>query len=134
MKAREVSREEAEQYAKEEGLLFVEASAKSGLNVEQAFVDSSIDILEKIKNGAFDDNRVCPNFISTFPLSLNLQFSPPESNFPNPSPTSLWKLVGESLVALRDVRYSNHISRFLILVDWALSMHGISLETTLRLS
>ncbi|CAA7271145.1 unnamed protein product [Cyclocybe aegerita] len=56
-KAREVPYEEAERYAKEEGLLFVEASAKSGLNVEQAFVDASRDILAKIKRGVFDDDR-----------------------------------------------------------------------------
>lgn len=57
-KAREVTYAESEQFAKDEGLLFVEASAKSGLNVEQAFVDASVDILDKIKNGVFDDNRV----------------------------------------------------------------------------
>lgn len=57
-KAREVPYEEAELWAKEEGLLFVEASAKSGLNVEEAFVEASRDILEKIKKGVFDDERV----------------------------------------------------------------------------
>jgi len=56
-KAREVPYEEAERWAKEEGLLFVEASAKSGHNVEQAFVDASRSILEKIKRGVFDDDR-----------------------------------------------------------------------------
>jgi Ras-related protein Rab-2A len=61
-KARAVSYEEAESFAKREGLLFVEASAKLGLNVEQAFVDASVDILEKIKKGVFDDNRVCAYF------------------------------------------------------------------------
>ncbi len=43
---------------KKKGLLFVEASAKSGLNVEQAFLDASRDILEKITKGVFDDERV----------------------------------------------------------------------------
>ena len=57
-KQREVTYEEAEQWAKEEGMLFVEASAKSGFHVEQAFVDASCDILAKIKQGVFDDNRV----------------------------------------------------------------------------
>ncbi|KIM36465.1 hypothetical protein M413DRAFT_449169 [Hebeloma cylindrosporum] len=57
LKAREVPYEEAELWAKEEGLLFVEASAKSGVNVEQAFVDASRNILEKIKKGVFDDDR-----------------------------------------------------------------------------
>ncbi|KAJ3548003.1 hypothetical protein NMY22_g1433 [Coprinellus aureogranulatus] len=56
-KAREVTTEEGEQWAKEEGLLFVEASAKSGQNVEKAFVDASRDILDKIRRGVFDDDR-----------------------------------------------------------------------------
>ncbi|RXW23802.1 hypothetical protein EST38_g2049 [Candolleomyces aberdarensis] len=57
LRSREVTYEEAEQWAKEEGLLFVEASAKSGQNVELAFVEASQDILEKIKRGVFDDDR-----------------------------------------------------------------------------
>ena len=57
-KAREVSYEEAALWAKEEGLLFVEASAKSGQNVELAFVQASQDILIKIRDGVFDDERV----------------------------------------------------------------------------
>ena len=48
----------AEQWAKEEGLLFVEASAKSGHNVEYAFSQASKDILDKVKRGVFDDGRV----------------------------------------------------------------------------
>ncbi|EDR06440.1 uncharacterized protein LACBIDRAFT_251181 [Laccaria bicolor S238N-H82] len=57
-RAREVTSEEAALWAKEEGLLFVEASAKSGQNVELAFVQASQDILIKIRNGVFDDDRV----------------------------------------------------------------------------
>jgi Ras-related protein Rab-2A len=55
---REVTTEEGEQYAKEEGLLFVEASAKSGVNVEKAFEQAAKDILDKIRRGVFDDDRV----------------------------------------------------------------------------
>jgi GTPase SAR1 family protein len=55
---REVSYEEAELFAKEEGLLFVEASAKSGKGVEEAFERACMDILDKIKRGVFDDERV----------------------------------------------------------------------------
>jgi Ras-related protein Rab-2A len=67
-KVREVTHAEAEQWAKEEGMLFVEASAKSGLNVERAFVDASCDILVKIKQGVFDDpNRV--RLLSSFRLA-----------------------------------------------------------------
>jgi len=56
-KVREVTYAEAEQWAKEEGMLFVEASAKSGLNVEQAFVDASCSILAKVEKGVFDHDR-----------------------------------------------------------------------------
>jgi GTPase SAR1 family protein len=55
---REVTTEEAEIWAKEEGLLFVEASAKSGQNVQLAFEQASRDILDKIKRGVFEDDRV----------------------------------------------------------------------------
>lgn len=55
---REVSVEEAELWAKEEGLLFVEASAKSGQNVEAAFEQACRDILEKIRKGVFEDDKV----------------------------------------------------------------------------
>ncbi|KAH8827366.1 ras-domain-containing protein [Flagelloscypha sp. PMI_526] len=56
-KTRQVTTEEAELYAKEEGLLFVEASAKSGQNVEEAFEQAARDILSKIRKGLFDDDR-----------------------------------------------------------------------------
>ncbi|OCH93797.1 ras-domain-containing protein [Obba rivulosa] len=54
---REVPADEADRWAKEEGLLFVEASAKSGENVEAAFVQATRDILDKIKRGMFDNDR-----------------------------------------------------------------------------
>ncbi|KAI0039105.1 ras-domain-containing protein [Auriscalpium vulgare] len=54
---RQVPTEEAELWAKEEGLLFVEASAKSGVNVDAAFESACRDILEKIRKGVFDDDR-----------------------------------------------------------------------------
>ena len=57
-KQREVPTEEAELWAQEEGLLFVEASAKSGVNVEEAFERATRDILDKIRKGVFDDDRV----------------------------------------------------------------------------
>ncbi|KAG6853656.1 hypothetical protein C0991_002548 [Blastosporella zonata] len=54
---RQVPTEEAELWARDEGILFVEASAKSGQNVEEAFVQAATDILVKIRRGVFDDNR-----------------------------------------------------------------------------
>ncbi|KAH9928572.1 ras-domain-containing protein [Epithele typhae] len=56
-RARMVSAEEGELFAKEEGLLFVEASAKSGENVETAFETATRDILDKVRRGVFDDDR-----------------------------------------------------------------------------
>jgi len=54
---RQVTTDEAETWAKEEGLLFVEASAKSGKNVELAFEQATRDILDKIRRGVFEDDR-----------------------------------------------------------------------------
>jgi len=54
---RQVSAEEGGRWAEEEGLLFVEASAKSGANVEGAFEAAARDILSKIRRGVFDDDR-----------------------------------------------------------------------------
>ncbi|EIM89650.1 ras-domain-containing protein [Stereum hirsutum FP-91666 SS1] len=54
---RQVSVEEAQLWAQEEGLLFVEASAKNGENVEKAFEEACRDILSKIRRGVFDDER-----------------------------------------------------------------------------
>lgn len=55
---REVTTEEAELWAQEEGMLFVEASARSGENVEEAFERATRDILGKVHRGVFDDDRV----------------------------------------------------------------------------
>lgn len=70
LKRRQVSTEEGQLWAKEEGLLFVEASAKSGQNVDRAFEEASRDILDKIKRGVFDDNRVrlYPLLLSCLPF------------------------------------------------------------------
>ncbi|KAI0314725.1 ras-domain-containing protein, partial [Amylostereum chailletii] len=54
---RQVSTEEARLWAQEEGLLFVEASAKSGQGVEAAFEAACRDILRKVREGVFEDER-----------------------------------------------------------------------------
>lgn len=64
--------EEAQLWAQEEGLLFVEASAKNGENVEKAFEEACRDILGKIRRGVFDDERVRVFFL--VPHSLLLYF------------------------------------------------------------
>ncbi|KAG6421731.1 hypothetical protein SASPL_118288 [Salvia splendens] len=51
---RAVSKEEGEQFAKENGLLFLEASARTAQNVEEAFTNTATKILQKIQEGVFD--------------------------------------------------------------------------------
>ncbi|KAG6522750.1 hypothetical protein ZIOFF_019902 [Zingiber officinale] len=57
---RAVSAEEGEQFAKDHGLIFMEASAKTAQNVEEAFIDTATNIYKKIQDGVFDvSNEVC---------------------------------------------------------------------------
>lgn len=53
---RQVSTEEAQQWADENGVLFVEASAKTGDNVEEAFEAVAKKVYQNIKDGVFDLN------------------------------------------------------------------------------
>jgi len=78
---REVTTDEAEIWAKEEGLLFVEASAKSGQNVQLAFEQASRDILDKIRRGVFEDDR-SPGVKLSKPAanSLTLEQTPTRSS------------------------------------------------------
>jgi len=51
---RAVSYEEGEKFANENGLTFLETSAKTAKNVEQAFISSARVIYDKIQRGEFD--------------------------------------------------------------------------------
>ncbi|XP_023215004.1 ras-related protein Rab-2-like [Centruroides sculpturatus] len=51
---REVNREEGEIFAREHGLIFMETSAKTAANVEEAFINTAKEIYDKIQGGAFD--------------------------------------------------------------------------------
>ncbi|RHZ52762.1 hypothetical protein Glove_457g89 [Diversispora epigaea] len=51
---RAVSYAEGEAFARQHGLFFMETSAKTAENVEDAYVDTAKDIYEKIKQGVFD--------------------------------------------------------------------------------
>jgi GTPase SAR1 family protein len=55
-KNRQVSREEAEKFAQENDLFFLETSAKSSDNVEEAFTKTAEAIQKKIQNGTIDMN------------------------------------------------------------------------------
>ena len=51
---RQVSTEEGERFAKENGLIFMETSAKTAFNVEQAFLQTSQMIYDNIDRGVYD--------------------------------------------------------------------------------
>jgi len=64
---RTVSVEEGEQFARENGLIFLETSAKTAANVEEAFISSAKKIYEKIQRGILDLNN------ETFGIKLGPQ-------------------------------------------------------------
>ena len=54
---RDVKREEGEAFAREHGLVFMETSAKTAANVEEAFINTAREIYDKIQEGVFDINN-----------------------------------------------------------------------------
>ena len=54
---RDVKREEGEAFAREHGLIFMETSAKTAANVEEAFINTAKAIYEKIQEGVLDINN-----------------------------------------------------------------------------
>lgn len=51
---RVVSKEEGEKFANEHGLLYIETSAKTAFNVNEAFLRTGKEVLNKIANGEID--------------------------------------------------------------------------------
>ena len=54
---REVKKEEGEAFAREHNLVFMETSARTAANVEEAFINTAKEIYEKIQEGVFDINN-----------------------------------------------------------------------------
>ncbi|EGI64416.1 Ras-related protein Rab-2 [Acromyrmex echinatior] len=50
-------KKEGEAFAREHGLVFMETSAKTAANVEEAFINTAKEIYEKIQEGVFDINN-----------------------------------------------------------------------------
>lgn len=51
---RQVSKDEGEAFAKEHGLIFLETSAKTAANVEEAFINTAAKIYTNIADGVYD--------------------------------------------------------------------------------
>lgn len=57
---RTVSVEEAKAFADQHNLIYLETSAKTGNNVDVAFIDTAKEILSKIENAEYDlSNEQC---------------------------------------------------------------------------
>lgn len=54
---RDVMKEEGEAFAREHGLIFMETSAKTAANVEEAFLNTAKVIYRKIQQGQFDSTN-----------------------------------------------------------------------------
>ena len=70
---RDVKREEGEAFAREHGLIFMETSAKTAANVEEAFINTAREIYDKIQEGVFDINNEVNTRLHN-PLAWNLAF------------------------------------------------------------
>lgn len=67
---REVKKEEGEAFAREHGLIFMETSAKTAANVEEAFINTAREIYEKIQEGVFDINNEVNSLFSFLSVPL----------------------------------------------------------------
>jgi len=74
---RDVKKEEGEAFAREHGLIFMETSAKTAANVEEAFINTAREIYDKIQEGVFDINNEANG------IKIGPQHSPANPNMPS---------------------------------------------------
>lgn len=68
-----MKREEGEAFAREHGLVFMETSAKTAANVEEAFINTAREIYEKIQEGVFDvHNEVSERYLDLVSVGMYL--------------------------------------------------------------
>lgn len=70
---RQVSSEEAKEFAQENNLLYMETSAKMGTNVEESFVSTAKKIFSNIERGTIDANTMDSGV--SFPVSSMMHAS-----------------------------------------------------------
>lgn len=58
---RAVSYEDGRKFAEENGLMFMETSAKTASNVDEAFLETARRIYDKVKRGVPDMDPLTPN-------------------------------------------------------------------------
>eukprot|EP01147_Barroeca_monosierra_P004860 gene4860-8689_t len=76
---RDVPTEEAKQFAEDNGLVFLEASAKTGQNVEEAFLETAKQIFQSIQDGSLDLNTAESGVQQKTPVGSDLLTSKPQS-------------------------------------------------------
>lgn len=115
---RQVSKEEGERFARENGLFFMEASAKSAENVEEAFVKTAETIYKKIQKGEIDlSSEVCSiEMPVNFQQFLYLYFKSVEWNQISSSSGWFVPSLGELFVwkrwlLLKTVHSTEHLTR-----------------------
>nr|VZI01355.1 unnamed protein product [Spirometra erinaceieuropaei] len=83
---RAVSTEEGQAFARENGLLFIETSARMAINIEKAFLQTAEEIYSRIQQGILDVNnkdsgiRLGPQALLTAPQSLPSTLPRPNRN------------------------------------------------------
>lgn len=100
--SRKVSKEMAEQYAEEEGLLFAEASAKNGDGVEQLFLDIGTPINPCLKSSVSELTVKLRSCLST-PRPSEIQQMERVSVSPDRPPTRRPRVAAEQVNHRPDV-------------------------------